>query len=298
MLKVFLLCLLVIPSVAFADFSPKKRVIALTEFTTLNVDIVPDLGTRFVFPFVLDESSENIPFTLKLTNPVFQSKREPGRNFFIVEIPPQEAGGAMPAYLGNLFINVAGYNISVLLKSTPKLKDHYTDIVFKLTDEKREQLIEDAVKARVDVMKAMYKEKEDLLDRQAYKMAMDNIGAMLVKGGSSNNISEDEEFVLNNGDVLILSLNKLFKYNRFSIFTYEMAFESGANTSIAIQDIKLFGKTDDDKTELIQSQFDMASAVTTGKNALGNLTTDQNIDDYVGFQVDVMTSKGNLKLLW
>jgi len=35
----------------------------------LTVEIVPDLGTRFIFPFVLDEQDTYVPFTLNITNP-------------------------------------------------------------------------------------------------------------------------------------------------------------------------------------------------------------------------------------
>ncbi|HFE37502.1 MAG TPA: hypothetical protein ENK06_03650, partial [Gammaproteobacteria bacterium] len=115
---------LLLPTFVWADAAPKIKRIELQAFTQFTLDMVPDLGTRFIFPFVLDEESDNIPFTLKMTNPVFTHQRVPGRNFFVVELPPMSqpntTNPVSPVYLGNLFINAGGYNITVLLRSSNK----------------------------------------------------------------------------------------------------------------------------------------------------------------------------------
>lgn len=43
-----------------AEATPRVKNYTLQNHTTLIVNIVPSLGTRFVFPFVLDESDESM----------------------------------------------------------------------------------------------------------------------------------------------------------------------------------------------------------------------------------------------
>ena len=91
MRRVFVL-LAVLHAALIVSFSaraePRVKHVTLTQETTLVIELVPDLGTRFVFPFVLDEQDEYVPFTSTITNPAFASIREPGRNSFVVTIPP------------------------------------------------------------------------------------------------------------------------------------------------------------------------------------------------------------------
>ncbi|MCP5007563.1 MAG: hypothetical protein GY941_27055, partial [Planctomycetes bacterium] len=134
-MRSLLLMFLLIPNIAFSAGNlkvvPKLKKVELKQFTQLNVQLVADLGTRFIFPFILDEADDLVPFTLDITNPLFISTRHTGRNSFTVEVDPPAEGGQLPTYLGNMFITAAGYNISVVLSTTNSLKNHVSDYQFE-----------------------------------------------------------------------------------------------------------------------------------------------------------------------
>ena len=292
--------LLCFPLMVLADAKPRTKTITLSEFTTLTLDIVPDLGTRFVFPFVLDEESDFVPFTSKITNPVFVSTREKGRHFFVITLPTPEEGGKMPHYLGNLFVNVAGYNITVLLRSTNKTSQHYTDVVFELGDKERQQLIEDAVEKKMAVIEAEYLAKEKDLDTRAHAIALRKLGKIVLTGGDTDRIAEDKAFDLSDGSQAMIEVDKLYKYDGFRIFSYEFAYDGVSNKSLNIQDVQLFGKkSDDDVEELIPSVFSMRRRLASGDSTQGYISTDHtNLSSYASFQIAVTTNRGNLVMNW
>ena len=104
----------------------------------------PTLGTRFSFPFILDEQDAYVPFTLNITNPSFVNTREKGRNYFVITAPARAEG----TMLGNVFVSVAGYEISIELRTTNDLSKQYSDIDFNLTNEAREDLIQQSIAQR------------------------------------------------------------------------------------------------------------------------------------------------------
>ena len=75
--------------------------------------MVPDLGTRFSFPFILDEQDSYVPFTLNITNPAFVNGREKGRNYFVITAPVSivnDGHGVLPAYPDALLERVSDYH--------------------------------------------------------------------------------------------------------------------------------------------------------------------------------------------
>jgi len=300
MLKRYLFVLLWFPLVVNAGADPRTKTITLSEFTKLTLDVVPDLGTRFVFPFVLDEQSDYVPFTLKLTNPVFVSTREEGRHFFVITLPSPLEGGKMPKYLGNLFVNVAGYNISVLLRSTNKTSQHYSDVVFELSDNDRQTLIQDAVDEQMIAVKAEYQQKENELDKRAHAIALKQLGGLVLDGGDTERVAEDKAFELNDGSQAILEVDKLHKYADFGIFTYELVFDGNTHQALNILDVQLFGKKEQDEVEeLIPSVYAMRRRLNSGDSSKGYITSDSpNLMAYQSFQIAVSTSLGNLVMNW
>lgn len=300
MVRFCCLILLCLPLLVFADAKPRTKTVTLGEFTKLTLDIVPDLGTRFVFPFVLDEESDYVPFTSKITNPVFVSTREKGRHFFVITLPSPKEGGKMPHYLGNLFVNVAGYNITILLRSTNKTSQHYTDVVFELGDRDRQRLIQDSVEKQMAVVKAEYLQKEKDLDKRAHAIALRQLGKLVLDGGDTDRVAEDKEFELSDGSQAILEVNKLHKYDGFRIFSYEFAYDGVSDKPLNILDVQLFGrKKQDEVDELIPSVYSMSRRLASGDSTKGYITTDfPDLNVYQSFQIAVSTNRGNLVMNW
>ena len=155
---------------------PKSRTIDLHKRTVLTAYIVPDLGTRFTFPFVLDETDSFIPFTLTPTNEIFVNDRQPKRNYFVITAPSPKVGAG--TYYGNIFVTVAGFEITIELRTTNDLTKHYSDVVFNLTADDREDLVQKGVAQRTKALEAEYKKKTDAIDSDTDQKAVARIGRL------------------------------------------------------------------------------------------------------------------------
>jgi hypothetical protein len=293
-----LVCLGLVIVAGVADAAPRVKPVTLARHTTLTVDIVPDLGTRFIFPFVLDEQDEYVPFTLNITNPAFVSKREPGRNSFVVTIPPT-SGGRTAQYYGNLFVTVAGYEISIELRSTTDLNRHYSDINFELSDAERETLIQKSIAQRTKVLEAEYKKKMDTLDQLADLKAMGKVGVIAQHSPSTKRIKEEQALVLKNGDKIKLYVDKELIYSPYHIISFEV--DSDSNTEgVTILDAKLFGINPDTKQPRpIESAKDVPPRIPPRETVNGIITTLDgalNPSEYV--KLVVLTDKGEIAAQW
>lgn len=281
-----------------AQAAPKNRNVVLAKHTTITVEIVPDLGTRFIFPFVLDEQDEYVPFTLNITNPKFVSKREPGRNSFVVTIPPQE-GGRAPQYYGNLFVTVAGYAITVELRSTTDLTKHYSDVTFELGNAERENLIQKGIAQRTKALEAEYKKKFDDLEKLADLKAMSRVGVIAQKSPSTKRIKEEQKLTLKNGDNITLFVDRALTYEPYTIFTFQI--DSDSNTQgVTILDAKLFGLDPDTKQPRpIESGKDVPPRIPPRESVNGVLTTlDTSLNPKEILKLVVLTDKGEVSAQW
>lgn len=225
-----------------AGAAPRNRTVVLQKHTTLTVEIVPDLGTRFIFPFVLDEQDAYVPFTLNITNKSFVHNREPKRNSFVITIPP--ASGTVQ--YGSLFVTVAGYVISVELRSTSDHSKHYSDVTFELGDAERENLIQQGIAKRTQALEAEHKKKMDDLEKIADLKAIARVGSVVLKRPSVKRIKEESRLALSNGDKITLFVNEAITYDPYTIFTVELY--SNSNTQrVTVVGTKLFGMDPDSK---------------------------------------------------
>ena len=92
---------------SYAQAKPLSNDVDLKELTTLTLKFYPGMGTRFMFPFVLDKDNDYVPYTNNNTNDqVFiPIQRQEGRNFFVIAVPPEHLG---KNDVGNMFVTVAG----------------------------------------------------------------------------------------------------------------------------------------------------------------------------------------------
>ena len=288
-------------SVAFclpAQAAPKNRSVVLAKHTTLTIDIVPDLGTRFIFPFVLDEQDQYVPFTLNITNPAFVSKREPGRNSFVVTIPPSQTGRS-PQYYGNLFVTVAGYVITVELRSTNDLSKHYSDVTFELGDGERENLIQKGIAQRTKALETEYQKKLDDLEKLADLKAIARVGVIAQKSPSIKRIKEEQKLTLKNGDTITLFVDRALTYEPYTIFTFQV--DSDSNTQgVTILDARLFGLDPETKQPRpIESGKDVPPRIPPRESVNGVLTTiDTLVNPKEILKLVVLTDKGEVSAQW
>ncbi len=295
-----LLLMSVLASAEQASNAPKIKRVQMQEFTTLTIDIVPDLGTRLVFPFVLDEQPKEgvVPYTMTLTNSVFQSDRKDGRNVLVLTAPPAKDGGDMSGYLGDLFISVAGYNITARLRTVNDWREHYTDIVFELNDADRQTLVDEEVQRRVQALEAEHQRKIEALDKDIDQRALAKVAYLALQAPDEDRVKEKSRTVLANGDRLILSVDSVLGYDQFSMVPFEL--EADTMDDVKILDARLFIQAEQDGPEqMLPASLQIKRRVESGERVQGVIATQRpKLMDYETIKLVVLTDKGQVELTW
>jgi hypothetical protein len=294
--------LLVLPLVATAvnaPLSPQSRTVTLAPFTTLSMQLVPDMGTRFVFPFVLDEVSSDVPFTLTVTNDaVFHVERPTGRNFFIVTVPPPADGGRMPDYLGTLFVNVAGYNLSVILKTTNDLRQHYTDVRFELDEAARADLVETAVAQKLAALEQDYQRKRAQLDTRAELVAMERLGQLVLQRPERIRIKEEHRASLRNKDDVVLYVDEAVVMAPYTVYVFDIENHDGTPLDLAAATLRARDPNDETETLIATSERlpETVAPHTTVRATLVTKTRAVPPKAYLTLSVD--TAAGEVAATW
>ncbi len=280
--------------------TPKKKHVPLEEFTTVTIDMVPDLGTRLVFPFVLDETVKEgvIPFTMHITNPVFNADRQPGRNVIVLTAPPPSGGGDMSGLLGDLFISVAGYNITARLRTVKDWRQQYDDIVFDLTEADRQRLVDDEVARRMKTIDTEYAQKHAALNKEAERMALAKVGYLATQKPRASRVREKANQVLPNGDKISLYVDSVLGYGRFSVIPFDLYADTVG--AVKITDARLFGQGARDAPEQeIPVSFNVKRRIESGDRVTGAVAIDDpDIMDMYSLKLVVLTDKGQVDLTW
>lgn len=299
--KLFALCaLLYLPLCGLVIAEPRINNIDLVRRTLLTVYVVPDLGTRFTFPFILDEQDDHVPFTLHVTNPAFVNVREKGRNYFLITAPvqgvPDPGKGTM---LGNVFVTVAGYEISIELRTTTDLGKHYSDIVFVQTAQAREVLIQKAIRERTAALESEYKNKFAALDKTAEYKAVALVGKLALQKPKTNAIKEEAKLKLPGGDSVVLYVANVVRLEGYSIFVFEVEAESSSK-GLTILDAKLFSLHPDTKFEqALDAAKDVPERVPPARAVKGTMTVlDSAINPAHLLKLKVVTDKGTVEAVW
>jgi hypothetical protein len=278
-----------------AGAEPRSKTIDLHKRTALTVYIPPDLGTRFTFPFILDEQDSFVPFTLNGTNKLFLSKREPGRNYFVIT---NEVGSPI-GMLGNIFLSVAGFEISIELRVTNDLSKHYSDIVFNLTDDDREDLIQKGIAQRTKMLEDEYKKKISEVDNETDQKVVARIGRLALSSPSRTGIKEEATLKLPNGDKIILFVDQFVKLDSYSIIVFDIIADSGSR-GVNILDVKLLAtNTKTKQTRSILIGKDIPGMVQADKKVQGAITVlDGSLIPKELLKLQVLTDKGIVEVEW
>lgn len=292
------LMLLLLVFSATVSAAPRVKSVTLEQHTALVVYIPPSsLGVRFIFPFVLDEHDDYVPYSSQITNGVFEYKREPKRNSFVVTVPkvlPTDS----TEYIGNLFVTVAGFEITVELRTSHDLALHYSDIDFQLGTADRENLIQKGIEQRTAALEADYKKKIADMDKQADLKSIARVGVLALMKPSTTRIKEETKLTLTNGDTVTLYVDESINYGVYTSFVFEI--DTNGKNGLSIIDAKLFAMNPESKTARpIESARDIPPRLIAGEAARGVLTTlDQSLNPKEMLKLQVLTDKGTLEASW
>lgn len=277
-----------------AHAAPRSTSVELHKRTTLTAYVVPDLGVRFTFPFILDEQDSYVPFTLNLTNISFANARETGRNYFVIT-----QKGATTGMRGNLFLSVAGYEISIELITTTDLTKHVSDIVFVMTPEAREELIQQSIKQRTAALEQEYKKRFAELDATAEQKAIARVGRLAINKPETSSIKEESRLKLPSGDSVILYVDQVVNYDPYSIYLFNIEADSGSK-GLTILDAKLFAVDAETKQpQPIDSSTDVPSRVQPSQDVQGAITVlGSSLNPNNLLRLQVVTDKGTVEAEW
>lgn len=291
------LVLILISSTSWAK--PNHLDIKLENLTTLTLNFYPGMGTRFTFPFLLDDEDDYVPYTNDNTNStVFMPiKRQSGRNFFVITIPPEHV--TEKEDIGNMFITVAGYQISIEMHSTKNRKEHVSDVRFLMGEKAREDLIQHAIVQRTKSLEQAYHDKLAQLEVQTEKRALGKIGMLALYEPDEIKIKEESVLELKNGDETILFVNYALIYPEYTIFSFEIENDSATN-HVAIQDAKLFAIDGNGGQKIpLDTAKEIPKRVEPRGSATGVIVVDNTIlDRDKRLTLEVLTDGGVVQAVW
>jgi len=296
-LLVLLCALLVLPTVSMAK--PVHKDVELKQLTTLVLNFYPGMGTRFTFPFLLDNDDNYVPYTNDNTNSgVFiPIKRQKGRNFFVITVPPEHV--STDHDIGNMFITVAGYQISVEMHSTKRRSDHVSDVRFLMGEKAREDLIQHAIEQRSKALEQSYKDKFSQLDVMTEQRALGKVGMLALYEPAESRIKEESVIELKNGDETVLFVDMVLDYPEYSIYKFDIENDSSAN-HVVIQDAKLFLIDESSGKKIpLDTAKQIPKRVEPRGMATGVLVVDKDrVDDNKQLMLEVLTDGGSVQAVW
>lgn len=292
---------------AAAAPGPRVVEIPLEPHTRLTIDIVPDLGTRLIFPFSLDAGDSAAPFHMESTNRAFASSQPEGhRNTLVVMLGSevldpaalQAAEGQLvsPQMYGYLFITVGGYQITVLLRGTFDTRNAVSDVVFTLTGEQKRDWLQQAVASETDALRRQFAEQRRELELQGRQQVLAGIARLISSAPSASGLYEEESFALTSGRLRAEVIERL-EWTDTAAFRFELAY--GGREPLAVHRVGLQVRRGERWQE-----------VASGGHWPAQLTDDQRVPaallipqrDLVagaqGYALVITTDQGEARLEW
>jgi hypothetical protein len=231
-------------------FTPKE----LSPFTSMRIKVMPDRGTRLIFPFSLtDENLTPKLNTFNANDSVFNITEDldrisgqPVLDIEYTEDPQdiarriQEKGSFRPI-LGQIQISIGGYYIAIELESTLDPKEVIPNYVFQLSKEQREHLIDLAVDRHKQALELEYQDRFDGLDDEAERRTINYIVDLVGYEPKVKSLKVEAE----SSDGKINTYMESFEYfnDRYGVIRFEISNKSGRGMEVT--DLQFFGLTGD-----------------------------------------------------
>jgi hypothetical protein len=269
------LALLAVSVANVCTAAPRLETVELKPFTHLVAYIPPGGGVKFTFPFVIADGKAGRdfpPFSRTITNPRFSSTKlddvSASLNSFIVYTPTDLRAGER----GNLFFNIAGYEVTVELVGTDQLNKHVTDYYFTIGKEKREELIQDIVAQRTRRLEQEFAERQSKIDAEVERKALARVGELALTRPSSRRVKEEATAQLSNGDKVTLIVDEMLYYGAYTLIPFELTLNS-RSAGAPLRGAGIFGRGKDVSAfRPITGGANLPLQVEPGKRVRGVLT--------------------------
>lgn len=287
------------------QIKPTYKEVDLSEFTSLSLDIMPDAGTQLIFPFTLDSPDLIPPLKYQLTNQdgfyfVKDSKdlqvQVNGQNTLsIIGVPadPDEK----PVHIGNLFLSVGGYNLTVSLRTTYDPAKHVTNVVFKIPDDRRNHLIEKAAERKIAQLQKNYDEKMKRLDIEAASSSLAHVAAMALEDPTTTSFKTEQDLDISDKRIIVY-IDRILDYNgKYQVLLFDM--ENHNSSDFAVENLTISTLSDKAGERNISGYFKCDKRLRGDEiNKCSFVTTDRKVLDGEKLKLTVGTDRGNGAITW
>lgn len=248
-LTLFFLCMFSFQTSAI-DVKPDFEDVELKEFTSLNIEVMPDVGTQLIFPFLLDNPellpdlkislSNSNGFAIDALDNNKSDESTEGQNTIVITANRAKSeGNPTPVYLGNLFITIGGYNLSIALKTTYDVREVVTNYRFNVSEEDRKHLVEHAVNRHKNLLDKQYQEQLEDLDTRARKMSLGKLSALALMKPRYTAYRLDDDLLIN-GERLVIGVDEFTSYgSEFHVLTFDV--ENFSSRDFMISSLSISG---------------------------------------------------------
>ena len=301
----YILLMVLLSFNAFASVELKSTFekVELKQFTPMKLNVMPDAGTQLIFPFKLDNEELSPRLKMRLSNdagfwiPATEAEIKvlKGQNTLTIIGKVGDGGGA-PVHLGNLFISIGGYNISIALKTTYNPTESVSNVVFTLSDDDLDYMVEHQVKRRVSKLEEMYKEKNNTLDRVAQKEALKHLSIMALSSSDRIRFMDEGNMKIGN-DRLIINAEEMISYGD-DFFTIVFDVDNNSAIDYRVESYRMKTINDENET-LISGNFNCKKNI-RGDSTLRCAFVSRNsiLLNAEEYQLEIATDRGTGVFKW
>jgi hypothetical protein len=307
-MRIIVIVLSMVCGVCFANdlpnLKPRFHTIELKEFTQFELYILPDAGTQLIFPFRLDNPELNPTLKIQLTNangfevPTSNEDLKAqvlGQNTIsIIGKVNEEAPTAK--YIGNLFINIGGYNISIVLKTTFDSSQHVSNITFVQSKEALDHMVENLVRRRTQSLESEYKSKLDSLETSAKEKSLVHIANIARISPDTQRFKEEGDIYIDKSRI-VTYIDKLLSYdNKYQVLLFELHNRSDKDMQLSHVDLFAIEKNGESR---IQGDFSCDKKLNSDTKILCQfVTSNESVKSADKLKMILTTSRGTGEMKW
>lgn len=299
--RLFLVIFVVTPCLSVSGASksssimPKTRTITIQPITHDVIDIRPGGLVKIIFPWVLNEDDDELPYFGRLaTDNVFALEKKAGQNVLVLyykNISPNLEGEMV-----DLTVSTRGYHFTFTVRANFDPRKHYSNIVLKLTEADKIELLDREKKRFLDQLAQERSRLIEEIDARAEQRALRLIGELSDSDPDVSRIKEENELTFSNGDRAIAFVNVARHWDKFTVFEFEIENDS-EKTPLYVQSVQLFEVNDGGGKKPINVVHDLSPKLAPNEIAKGTFATLAKVPEE-NVLLEVTTDRGNIEVSW
>lgn len=292
--------------VTWAQADDQYHHYTLDEFTSMELHLVADQATRLIFPFVLsDEAFEpRINYSI-VPEDVFSVTRVEniqGQPILILEnsltadqVASQFSGDySYRPIRGQFFLSVAGYNLSIRLITSAKPDDQLANVVFDLTPEDRQHLINLELERHKESLSQQLEQERGQIREQARELALDELMLVVRASPTTNWLRYERRSQDRN---LLYYVDHVAAYDD-TYYALHFSLQNDGPGTVFIEDIQHYVVNADANRRLNGRHSCLGRLERRQEVDCVLITTDASVMSARRVKAEVVTSEGTHEVTW